>query len=268
MFSKTDRAEYFIDPNVWFTSNPRWRGDSNYDTTIMSFLNDNQLSLLEKGVFIHPENNAGAEDLLPYPLVEEFSKSFLYSQLQGFGGIEVDGDCIDGTKNYGNQLGAINVGTEDMISNVNGTKKFVNVDSTICNVEISHDEQEITCISPLKSKGSPLKPKGSPLKNQTYIRRKKGSKSSISDIASELNSRRSSMEEKVKDATPKKSIRQKFVGQLAESPCVKDFDLGASQSIFYQKYPFICDIEAFDKLSSLNTDFWAFIECGLKKSKW
>ncbi|PHT36362.1 Cyclin-B2-4 [Capsicum baccatum] len=46
------------------------------------------------------------------------------------------------------------------------------------------------------------------------------------------------------------------------------FDSDASQSIFYQKHPFISDIEAFDNLSSLNTDFWAFIECGLNISKW
>ncbi|KAM3398208.1 hypothetical protein P3S68_001722 [Capsicum galapagoense] len=73
----------------------------------------------------------------------------------------------------------------------------------------------------------------------------------------------SSMEAEAKDATLKKLVRHKFVGQLAKSPYMADFDSGASQFIFYQKHPFICDIEAFDNLSSLNTDFWAFIECGL-----
>ncbi|PHT98771.1 Cyclin-B2-4 [Capsicum chinense] len=50
-------------------------------------------------------------------------------------------------------------------------------------------------------------------------------------------------------------------------PYMEDFDSDALQSIFYQKHPFICDIKAFDNLSSLNTDFWAFIECGLNTSK-
>ncbi|KAM3235353.1 hypothetical protein P3L10_015389 [Capsicum annuum] len=77
----------------------------------------------------------------------------------------------------------------------------------------------------------------------------------------------SSMEAEAKDTTLKKSVRQKFLGQLAKSPYVADFDSGASQSIFYQKHSFICDIKTFDNLSSLNTDFWAFIECGLNTSK-
>ncbi|KAF3621223.1 hypothetical protein FXO38_13843 [Capsicum annuum] len=64
------------------------------------------------------EKNVGAEDLLPFPLEEEFSKSSLYSQLQEFGGINVD--------------------TKDMVSYVDGTKKVVNVDLTTCDVEISH----------------------------------------------------------------------------------------------------------------------------------
>ncbi|PHU19553.1 hypothetical protein BC332_10704 [Capsicum chinense] len=119
----------------------------------------------------------------------------------------------------------------------------------------------------MKSKVSPLKPKGSPVKKRTYIRKKKDNKATISDVASELNSMPSSMEAKVKDATPRKSIRQKFLGQLAKSSYVAYFDSGASQSIFYQKHPFIYDIEAFDNLSSLNIDFWAFIECGLNTSK-
>ncbi|KAF3669837.1 hypothetical protein FXO38_07396 [Capsicum annuum] len=88
---------------------------------------------------------------------------------KGFGGVKVDRDNIDGTKNCGDadsiinsvissvfeassslptypdvkntqaersELGGINVDTEDMIADVDGTKKFVNVDSTTCNVEI------------------------------------------------------------------------------------------------------------------------------------
>ncbi|PHU22487.1 Cyclin-B2-4 [Capsicum chinense] len=51
MSSKTNRVEYFIDPNDWFKSDPRWRGDSHYHTTIMSFLDDTQLSLLRKEFF-------------------------------------------------------------------------------------------------------------------------------------------------------------------------------------------------------------------------
>ncbi|KAM3200289.1 hypothetical protein P3L10_032651 [Capsicum annuum] len=146
--------------------------------------------------------------------------------------------------------------------------KFVNVDSTTCVVEISHNEQESTHVSPMKSKVSPLKSKGSPMKKRTYIRRKKGSKASISDIASELNSIPSSIEVEEKDATPRKLVRQKFLGLLAKSPYVVDFDSGASQFILFQKNPFICDIEAFDNLSILNTDFWVFIECGLNTLKW
>ncbi|KAM3270549.1 hypothetical protein P3S67_028751 [Capsicum chacoense] len=76
------------------------------------------------------------------------------------------------------------------------------------------------------------------------------------------------MEVEAKDVTPKKTVRQKFLGQLAKSPYVADFDSGASQFIFYQKHPFMCHIEAFDNLSSLNIDFWAFIKCGLNTSKW
>ncbi|PHU09641.1 hypothetical protein BC332_21501 [Capsicum chinense] len=124
--------------------------------------------------------------------------------------------------------------------------------------ELQHDEQESTRVSPMKSEVSPLKPKGSPMKKRTYIRKKKSSKATISDVACELNSMASSMEVEAKDATPRKSVRQKFLGQLAKSPYVKDFDSSTSQSIFYQKHPFICEIEAFDNLSSLNTDFWAF----------
>ncbi|PHT74388.1 hypothetical protein T459_21665 [Capsicum annuum] len=100
---------------------------------------------------------------------------------QGFCGIEVDGDIIYGTKDCGNvnsiinnvissvftassslptspdvkstqaersELGDINVDTEDIIFDVDGTKKFVNIDSIICNIEISHDEQESSRVSP------------------------------------------------------------------------------------------------------------------------
>ncbi|PHU08916.1 hypothetical protein BC332_20776 [Capsicum chinense] len=63
------------------------------------------------------EKNAGAEDLLPVPLVEEFSKSSPYFELQELGGIN----------NY----------TTEVISDVDATTKFVNVDSTTCAVEIS-----------------------------------------------------------------------------------------------------------------------------------
>ncbi|KAM3320483.1 hypothetical protein P3S67_007683 [Capsicum chacoense] len=51
MSSKTNRVEYFIDPNDWFKSDPRWRGDSHHHATIMSFLDDTQLSLLSKEFF-------------------------------------------------------------------------------------------------------------------------------------------------------------------------------------------------------------------------
>ncbi|PHU25409.1 G2/mitotic-specific cyclin-1 [Capsicum chinense] len=51
MPSKTNRVEYFIDPNDWFKSDRRWRGDSNYHTMITNFLDDTQLSLLEKEFF-------------------------------------------------------------------------------------------------------------------------------------------------------------------------------------------------------------------------
>ncbi|KAF3670139.1 hypothetical protein FXO37_08692 [Capsicum annuum] len=179
------------------------------------------------------EKNAGAEDLLPFPL--------------DFGGTKVDEDNIDETKNCGDvdsiinnvissvfaassslptspdELGGINNDTTDVISDVDAATKFVNVDSTTCVVEIYHDEQESTRVSPMKSKVSPLKPKGSPMKKQTYIRKKKGNKAFISDVSCELNS---------------------------------------------MKHPFICGIEAFDNLSILKTDFWAFIECGLNTLKW
>ncbi|KAM3238156.1 hypothetical protein P3L10_013186 [Capsicum annuum] len=88
----------------------------------------------------------------------------------------------------------------------------------------------------MKSKVSRLKPKGSPIKKRMYIRKKKGNKAAIIDVAYELNSMASSMEAEAKDATPEKSIRQKFLGQLVKSPYVADFDSGASQSIFYQKH--------------------------------
>ncbi|KAF3616674.1 hypothetical protein FXO38_24894 [Capsicum annuum] len=63
------------------------------------------------------EKNARAEDLLPFPLVEKFLKSSPYSELQDLGGINND--------------------TIDVISDVDTTTKFVNVDSTTCVVEIS-----------------------------------------------------------------------------------------------------------------------------------
>ncbi|KAF3636179.1 hypothetical protein FXO38_24304 [Capsicum annuum] len=199
------------------------------------------------------EKNAGVEDLLPFPLVEEFSKSSLYSQLQPL--LVWQHLLIKSTQAERSELGGINDDTEDVISDIDTTTKFVNIDSTTCVVEIFHDEQESTRVSPMKSKDSPLKPKGSLMKKRTYIRRKKGSKATISDIASELNSMPSSMKIEAKDATPKKLVRQKFLGQLVKSPYVADFDSGAFQSIFYQKHHFICDIEAFDNLSSLKTDF-------------
>ncbi|KAM3344608.1 hypothetical protein P3S68_024317 [Capsicum galapagoense] len=63
-------------------------------------------------------------------------------------------------------------------------------------------------------------------------------------------------------------LKKGFLGNLMKLGTIcGNFDSDASQSIFYQKHPFICDIEAFDNLSSLNTDFWAFIECGLNTSK-
>ncbi|PHT75546.1 hypothetical protein T459_19068 [Capsicum annuum] len=167
------------------------------------------------------EKNAGAKDLLPFSLVEEFSKSSPYFELQDFGGFEVDEDNINETKNYGDvnsiinnvissvfaassslptspdvkntqakrlDFGGINNDTTDVISDVDATTKF-------------DDEQESTRVSPMKSKVSPLKPKGSPMKKRTYIRKKKVSKAAISDVACELNS----MEAEAKDATPKKS---------------------------------------------------------------
>ncbi|PHT34579.1 hypothetical protein CQW23_26379 [Capsicum baccatum] len=162
---------------------------------------------------------------------------------QDFGGTEVDEDNINKIKNCGDvdsiinnvissvfaassslpisldvkntqaerSLGGINNDTTDVISDVDATTKFVNVDSTTCVVEIFHDEQESTRVSPMKSKVSPLKPKASPMKKRTYIRKKKGSKAAISDVASELNSMSSSVEAEVKDATPKKSVGQKFL---------------------------------------------------------
>ncbi|KAF3662569.1 U6 snRNA-associated Sm-like protein LSm5 [Capsicum annuum] len=183
------------------------------------------------------EKNAGAKDLLPFSLVEEFSKSSPYFELQDFGGFEVDEDNINETKNYGDvnsiinnvissvfaassslptspdvkntqakrlDFGGINNDTTDVISDVDATTKFVNVDSTT----YVDDEQESTRVSPMKSKVSPLKPKGSPMKKRTYIRKKKVSKAAISDVACELNS----MEAEAKDATPKKSVIQKFLG--------------------------------------------------------
>ncbi|KAM3216509.1 hypothetical protein P3L10_025950 [Capsicum annuum] len=51
MSRKINHVKYFIDPNDWFKSDPRWRGDSNYHTTITSFLDDTQFSLLEKEIF-------------------------------------------------------------------------------------------------------------------------------------------------------------------------------------------------------------------------
>ncbi|KAF3641398.1 hypothetical protein FXO38_21647 [Capsicum annuum] len=152
------------------------------------------------------EKNAGAKDLLPFPLVEEFSKSSPYFELQDFGGSEVDEENIDETMNYGNvnsiinnvissmfaascslpaspdvkntqversNLGGINNDTTDVISDVDATTKFVNVDSTTCVVELAHDEQESTRVFPMKSKVSPLKPKGSPMKKIFYYMRKK-----------------------------------------------------------------------------------------------
>ncbi|KAM3361142.1 hypothetical protein P3S68_015996 [Capsicum galapagoense] len=116
------------------------------------------------------EKNAGAEDLLPFPLVEEFSKSSPYSELQDFGGTKVDEENIDETKNCGDvdsiinnvissvfaassslptspdvkntqaersEVGGINNDTTDVISVVDATTKFVNVDSTTCVVVIS-----------------------------------------------------------------------------------------------------------------------------------
>ncbi|KAF3630218.1 hypothetical protein FXO38_27287 [Capsicum annuum] len=107
-----------------------------------------------------------------------------------FAGTEVDEDNIDGTKNSGDVDSIINnvissvfaafsslpaspdvkrawciyVDTEDVISDVDATTKFVNVDSTTCVVEKYHDEQKRTRVYPMKSKVSPLKPKGSPMK--------------------------------------------------------------------------------------------------------
>ncbi|PHT68340.1 hypothetical protein T459_27827 [Capsicum annuum] len=128
---------------------------------------DKRFSLLNQKL---DEKNAGAEDLLPFPLVEEFSKSSPYFELQDFGGTEVDKDNIDETKNYGNvdsiinnvissvfaafssfptshdvkntqaersEFGGMNSDTMDVISDVDATMKFVNVDSTTCVVEIS-----------------------------------------------------------------------------------------------------------------------------------
>ncbi|PHU20123.1 hypothetical protein BC332_11274 [Capsicum chinense] len=115
------------------------------------------------------EKNAGAEDLLPFPLVEEFSKFSPYSELQDFGGTKVDEDNIDETKSCGDvdsiinnvifsvfaassslptspdvkntqaerSVGGINNDTTDVISVVDATTKFVNVDSITCVVEIS-----------------------------------------------------------------------------------------------------------------------------------
>ncbi|KAF3650959.1 hypothetical protein FXO38_16875 [Capsicum annuum] len=54
------------------------------------------------------EKNVGTEDLLPFPLVEEFSKSSPYSKLHDFGGSKVDEDNIDETKNCGDVDSIIN----------------------------------------------------------------------------------------------------------------------------------------------------------------
>ncbi|PHT36129.1 hypothetical protein CQW23_23829 [Capsicum baccatum] len=46
------------------------------------------------------------------------------------------------------ELGGINVDTKDMISDVDGTKKFLNVDSTTCNVETSAEHADnISCLA-------------------------------------------------------------------------------------------------------------------------
>ncbi|PHT32522.1 hypothetical protein CQW23_28859 [Capsicum baccatum] len=74
-------------------------------------------SLFLTGKDIPSEKNMGAEDLLPFSLVEEFSKFSPYSELQELGGIKND--------------------TTDVISDVDATTKFVNVDSTTCVIEIS-----------------------------------------------------------------------------------------------------------------------------------
>ncbi|PHU07030.1 hypothetical protein BC332_23519 [Capsicum chinense] len=54
------------------------------------------------------KKNAGAEDLLPFPLIEEFSKCSFYFELQNFGGTKVDEDKIDETKNCGDVDSIIN----------------------------------------------------------------------------------------------------------------------------------------------------------------
>ncbi|KAF3682783.1 hypothetical protein FXO37_02162 [Capsicum annuum] len=110
------------------------------------------------------EKNVGTEDLLPFPLVEEFSKSSPYSKLHDFGGSKVDEDNIDETKNCGDvdsiinnviscvfvassslptspdvkntqaersELGGINNDTTDVIFDVDATTKFVNVDQQL-----------------------------------------------------------------------------------------------------------------------------------------
>ncbi|PHT29288.1 hypothetical protein CQW23_31090 [Capsicum baccatum] len=116
------------------------------------------------------EKNARVEDLLPFPLEEEFSKSSPYSELQDFGGPKFDEDNIDETKNCGDvdsiinnvissvftassslptspdvkntqaersDLGGINNDTTNVISDIDATTKFVNADSTTCVIEIS-----------------------------------------------------------------------------------------------------------------------------------
>ncbi|KAM3264287.1 hypothetical protein P3L10_001281 [Capsicum annuum] len=63
MSSKINRLEYFIDPNDWFKSDPRWKGDSNYHTTKhhpficdieafdnLSSLNTNFWAIIESGL--------------------------------------------------------------------------------------------------------------------------------------------------------------------------------------------------------------------------
>ncbi|KAF3637029.1 hypothetical protein FXO38_12020 [Capsicum annuum] len=127
---------------------------------------------------------------------------FITRRLGDFGGTKVDEDNIDDTNNCGDvdsiinnvissmfaassslptspdvkntqakrlKLGSINNDTTDVISDVDATTKFVNVDSTTCVVEIFYDEQESTHVSPMKNKVSPLKSKGSPMKKRTVL---------------------------------------------------------------------------------------------------
>ncbi|KAF3651512.1 hypothetical protein FXO38_16586 [Capsicum annuum] len=172
-----------------------------------------------------------------------------------FGGTEADKDNIDETKNCGDVDSIIN----NVIFSVFAASSSLPTSPNVKNTQAERSE-----LGGIKNDTTDVISEV----DATTNRKKKGSKAAISNVTSKLNSMPYSMETEVKDVTPKKSVRQKFLGQLAESPYVADFDSGASQSIFYQKHPFIYDIEAFDNLSSLNTDFWAFIECGLNTSKW